>query len=226
VKNRIIVIVLIVIGGIFLSPLFCLAEDDTFIGSMSFKEEIARQENSAVSEVISLDDKRKNEIKEMQKFITLFMLGGIASGVIHEVSHIVVARAEGVRLDFIDDGGQLSFRPSTKSKYRNIAIAGFGAQALGQELIFATDTINAFTVGYTAFYTINNIAYVIADSVCEGGYGDFKFMRENGMNTDVAKAILLAHTAFTIYRLYKNPKFMPIIGMNKNEFMVGMTFEF
>jgi len=228
-KNKIFSVIVVAVSLVCLSSIFCSASvligNDTYSDSMSYKEEIAGQAYSISSEIISLEDKRK---KEIQKFIALFILGGVTSGVVHEVGHIIVARAEDVKLDFIDDGGNLVFSPSARSKYRNISIAGFGAQGLGQELIFATDTINAFTIGYTAFYAINNIAYIIADSISGDGYKDFIMMRENGINTDFVKALLLAHTAFTIYRLYKNPKFkiLPFVNVNKDEMMAGVFYSF
>jgi hypothetical protein len=237
-KEKIFAVIVVAVSLVCLFSTLCSASvpigDDTYADSMSYSAEIWSREEINKPQSSGVDfkqDKRSLEdeqAKEIQKFIALFMLGGVTSEVVHEAGHIIVARAENVKLDFIDDEGNLIFSPSARSKHRNISIAGFGAQGLGQELIFATDTINAFTIGYTAFYAINNIAYIIVDSISEAGYKDFIMMRENGINTDFVKALLLAHTAFTIYRLYKNPKFkiLPFVNVSKDEVIAGVVYPF
>ena len=55
--------------------------------------------------------------------------------------------------------------------------------------------------------------------------GYFKFMRESGINTDVVKVVLLAYTAFSAYRVSKNPKIMPYFEIAKDELFFGLGWE-
>ena len=152
-------------------------------------------------------------------------IAGVASGLVfHELGHEAMARFEGVDMRW---SGTTNWRTSASpAAMRNIAIGGFGAQVLSTEIMLGVDAIpkdNAFILGWLAFNVLNVANYMIKDEVC-GGYGDFETLRNNGMNTDFLKVGLLAHAALSAYRLYKNPKFIPYVGMARDELVLGLTW--
>ena len=151
-------------------------------------------------------------------------IAGVASGLVfHELGHEAMARFEGVDMRWSGTNWRTSASPAAM---RNIAIGGFGAQVLSTEIMLGVDAIpkdNAFILGWLTFNVLNVANYMIKDEVC-GGYGDFETLRNNGMNTDFLKVGLLAHAALSAYRLYKNPKFIPYVGMARDELVLGLTW--
>lgn len=221
-KNKFCLIVFLVVIFLFFSVI-CRAEEDVFIGNLNLTEEIVSQEKKlAQKENINLAAIKKSNLEA--KDFALFLCGGVAGALFHEGGHILAARLQGVELDYVDSRGWLMFN-SSPSQSRIISLGGFGAQILSQEVILGADIINPFTVGWVTFNNVNTIAYIITDSVVKGGHGDFKFMRESGINTDVVKVVLLAYTAFSAYRVSKNPKIMPYFEIAKDELFFGLGWE-
>ena len=210
-KNKIIITV-------FMVMVFCLssiswAEDNTPVsGGKDFKKEVLSQEKITTARI--------NVAKKAAGFI-----GGVFAGyVFHELGHGGAALIEGVTPRM--SGGVIKWNSSPAAS-RIIGLGGFGAQFLSDEIILGVDAIpknNSFVLGWLAYNTLNTVSYIVADSVIDGGHRDFKVLRDNGMNTDIVKIVLLAHMALSVYRLYNNPQFMPYVGVTKNEVVVGLTW--
>lgn len=154
-------------------------------------------------------------------------IAGWASGYLfHEAGHAVVASFENVSMEW--SLTRWTAYTNDSQKLRNIAFAGFGAEILSSEIILGVPAIakdNAYVLGWLAFDILNPVIYVLRDGL-QNGYGDMETLRNHGVNTDLLKIGMLAHAAIIVYRLYRNPSFVPYVGVTKSEIVLGFTKTF
>ena len=155
-----------------------------------------------------------------------FTAGFLAGLAFHELGHEVVGRLEGAEMHWSGTEWNTNASPSDM---RRIAIAGFGAQILSTEIILGVEDIpkdNAFVLGWLGYNILNGIYYVVQDQIHSDGYDDIKTLRNNGFDTTYLKIGLVLYSLVSAYRLYKNPKFAPYVGVTKNEIVLGFTKTF
>ena len=217
IKKLIIVIMVGVFCFSFESP---LRAEETIAFATYSKESIAlaySEKNIIPERNIMLGETKTDIIKK-----TLwFSLGWTAGFLFHETGHLVVAKLENVDNSYSNIFGScfIKYHTNDNSKLRRISSAGFGAEILSSEFILGVNSIpknNAFFLGWLAFDILNPVFYTLID-MQGGGYGDMRSLHQSDMNTDIVKAVLLAHSALSVYRLYENPYVMPYIGITKEE---------
>lgn len=147
-------------------------------------------------------------VKETAKFGA-----GFASGVLaHETGHYLVAKAEGMdNVKIHPTKVTYEYDKYSKSAERNIAMAGFGADIIGSEIVMSNDKLfpkdNNFVLGYLAWTMIEPLSYTLRHELSSNGYGDLKGLDETGIDARAVEVGLIAHAALTYYRLKKNPDF-------------------
>jgi hypothetical protein len=211
-------IIIILVAMICLSSIPCWAEEDAInsntnatLNSMDFKE----KDTAITARII------------VAKKITGFTAGYLAGYAFHDAGHFLVALIEDAKQPHIS-GATFKSIPSNPESSRHIAIGGFSAQILSTEIILDIDAIpkdNSFVLGWLTFNIMNTVSYVIADTISNDICEDFKSLRTKGVNTDIIKVALLAHTALSVYRIYKNPKFIPYVNITKNEVIAGLAWQ-
>jgi hypothetical protein len=195
--KKILVILMTLVVVVFWSP-YCRAGDATDAAVASARTEIVKKTGG--------------------------LLAGVATGFLfHEAGHQIVAKLENVDMGW---SGLLNPRwmayTDDREKFRRITFGGFGAQVLSTEVILGVDAIpkdNAFILGWLGFNILNTMLYV------GGGNGDFKMLRENGVDTTYLGIGLAAYALLSAYRLYKNPAFVPYVQVAKDEFVLGVTWK-
>ena len=122
----------------------------------------------------------------------LAFAGGLAAGlVVHELGHVVVARAYGEKLDWREGLWECRYPCENLSK---VAVAGNMASALTGEVLLHTARRGAFIDGLQTWNTINPICYAIKDARSRGGYYDYAHV------DDTVQVALAIHAASVGYR--------------------------
>lgn len=158
------------------------------------------------------------------------LLGGLGTGYLcHAAGHQLMASVEGVDMSWRFKGVNLSWSANTnsKTKLRDIALGGFGAQVVSTEIMLATDKIpkdNAFVLGWLGFNIFNSVRYVLSNE-WSSGHGDLATLRNTGMDVRWLEAGLVAHAVLSGYRIYKDPKFIPYIRVTRQELGVAIGWQ-
>jgi hypothetical protein len=158
--------------------------------------------------------------------------GGFTAGVMsglafHELGHHAVAKAEGIDIDWADDSWWVD--SASDSQYRNISIAGFGAQILSTEVILRSESIpkgNSYVLGWLTFNILNQIAYPLRNELSSDGFGDLGTYEKYGGNVEVLEAGLIAHAIWSWYRLKNNPDTPIFIRATSDEVRIGLGWKF
>ena len=123
---------------------------------------------------------------------TLKFAAGLAAGVaVHELGHVVIARAYGERLEW--SGGEWECRAPCRN-IDKVALAGNLTTAIVGEALLHTSFRGAFVDGVQTFNTVNPISYAYKNATTAGGYLDYR-----GVDDRVQIALAL-HAASIGYR--------------------------
>jgi hypothetical protein len=140
------------------------------------------------------------------KTIFFFGLGGLAGAAGHELGHEIMARIEGVELDWDLKRGRWRTYEQNSSKLRRIAVAGFGTQILGSEIVLNSKAIpkkNPFVLGYMVWNILNPIKYTASHEFGWRSHGDLTVLEKNGGNVALTEGVIVAHALWSAWRLYK-----------------------
>jgi len=156
-----------------------------------------------------------------------FTAGFVSGLAFHELGHQAIASAEGVNVDWADSNWWVD--NTSDSQYRNISVAGFGAQILSTEVILRSGSIpkdNSYVLGWLAFNIINQVAYPIRNELSNNGFGDLKTYEKYGGNVEVLEVGLVAHAIWSLYRLKNNPDTPFFIQTTRDEVRIGLGWKF
>lgn len=153
---------------------------------------------------------------------------GFASGILfHEVGHYAMAKVEGMdNVKLHPTKVTYEYDEYNKSKQRNIAFGGFGADILSSEILLANDKYfpkdNSFVLGWLAWTMFEPISYTLRHEFSSDGYGDLRDLENTGVNARVVETALIAHGILTYYRLSKNPDFPLFVRASSDKVYVGL----
>lgn len=146
-----------------------------------------------------------------QEFLKI-SAGYITGYAFHELGHSAASEITGSKYHYIYKNEPYYIIEKTKHP-RYIATAGFMSDALIAEVCLIGD-MNAYKKGIVLHSIINPIVYIVRDAVTP--YGDIKYFRESGGDTNLLRAAIFTHAFFTAYRLYnKESKLIPYVGYNQ-----------
>ena len=166
-----------------------------------------------------------------------FTLGVFSSIAVHELGHATSVVATGGHVNKIElyQNGLLSgttyYDPAPHSKGENqlIFASGLLATSATTEVIIQNESLhdNSFAQGMLAANLFTNISYVYnfySKRIGENGWqgNDIDVYESYGGNANLLNALLIAHTAFSIYRINHDTKIIPFVKRN----LFGISFEF
>jgi len=156
-----------------------------------------------------------------------FTAGFISGLVSHELGHEVVARQEGVDIEW--SGTNWYADNASASEHRNISIAGFGMQVLSTEIILRSKSIpkdSSYVLGWLTYNIANQILYPLQNELSSSGYKDLANYENYGGNVKVLEVGLIAHAIWSFYRLKNNPDTPLFISVTRNEVRIGLGWDF
>ena len=166
-----------------------------------------------------------------------FTLGIFSSIAVHELGHATAVEAAGGHVNKIElyQNGLLSgatyYDPAPHSKGENqlIFASGLLATSATTEVIIQNESLhdNSFAQGMLAANLLSNVSYVYnfyTKRIGENGWqgNDIDFYEGYGGNANLLNALLIAHTAFSIYRVNHDTNIVPFVKRN----LFGISFEF
>lgn len=174
----------------------------------------------------------EGEFWNLTKKATSFLAGVGTGYVIHEAGHHVMANELGEDISWSQQNKGICWwvEDSSSSNLRKIALAGFGADVLGSNIIMGTKRIpkdNSYVLGILAFELINPLLYIASHELgSEQKYDDLRCYEENGGDALPIKIGLVLNSAFNFYRLYHDPGFKVMVKTTRNEFSAVLRWEF
>lgn len=182
--------------------------------------------------IVFLTSSCRNQTGEISIKESLKFGAGFASGILsHEVGHYIVAKIEGMdNIRFRSTKVTYEYDEYCKSKKRNVAFGGFGADILSSEILMSNDRLfpkdNSFVLGWLAWTMFEPISYTLRHELSSNGYGDLKDLEDTGVDARVVEAGLIAHGILTYYRLSKNPDFPLYVRASSDKVYVGAKWRF
>ena len=191
--------------------------------------------------LVSLTGCRSQSGEFSMKRTAGFAGGAFAAAMVHEGGHYIAAKSEGannVRLGIPKT--TCEYDKYDKSSERNIAGAGFIANAVATEAIMASDKFfpkdNSFVLGYLTWAIVEPLTYVARHelnwSIGSWGDHDLRVLDETGVDTRIVEGVLIGHALLTGYRLLNNSQFLngpdlPLfIRPSSNGVLVSAKFQF
>ncbi len=165
-----------------------------------------------------------------------FTLGIFSSIAVHELGHATAVEAAGGHVNKIElyQNGLLSgatYYDPTLSNQQNqfVSASGLLATSVTTEVIIQNESLHdkSFTQGMLAANLLSNASYVYnfyTKRLGENGWqgNDIDVYESYGGNAHVLNALLIAHTAFSIYRINHDTNIVPFVKRN----LFGISFEF
>lgn len=178
-----------------------------------------------------------------KKDVAKFFGGGVTGLGIHEGSHYIAANTQGMKPKYrLDNPTEIKYdeyEDKKDSQKRLVSSAGLVGQIIATEVILNTEKIpkdDSYVLGILAFTIGNNLRYGLFPNLRGKEKrdieekSDIERLDKVGIKKEYAQTALIAHSAFSIYRLMKNKdfksKFNFDLDCNKNklEFKVGYKF--
>ena len=162
-------------------------------------------------------------------FDYLKFAAGVGTGyIIHELSHQAVADIVHTDLSWVGFGNNwIISNDTSKEKRVSIAGAGLASQIISTEILLNSkiEKSNEYVIGILAFNIINALAYPIMDKRDNSkiGNGDIEMMDKAGLDKDYVTAFLVAHSLYSIYRIYHKTDIPVYFTMSRKEIKFGIT---
>jgi len=166
-----------------------------------------------------------------------FTLGIFSSIAIHELGHATAVTATGGHVRKIElyqngilSGATYYDRPAqSKGENQLIAVSGLLTTSLATEVIIQNQSLHdkSFAQGMLAMNLLSNASYVYdfyTKRFGENGWqgNDIDVYESYGGNADVFNVLLIAHTAYSIYRIDHETDIVPFVKRN----LFGITMKF
>ena len=166
-----------------------------------------------------------------------FTLGIFSSIAVHELGHAAVVEASGgdvLKIELYQNGllsGATYYNQASRSNGENqlIAVSGLLATSLVTEGIIQSQSLHdeSFAQGMLAFNLLSNVSYVYnfyTKRLGENGWqgNDIDIYEGYGGNANLFNLLLIAHTAFSIYRIDHDTDIVPFAKQN----LFGISFKF
>jgi len=166
-----------------------------------------------------------------------FTLGIFSSIAVHELGHVAAVEASGGNVSKVElyQNGLLSgatyYNRTSLSNGENqfVSASGVLATSLATEVIIQNKSLHdkSFAQGMLTFNLLSNASYVynfytkrFGKNAWQGN--DIDVYESYGGNADLLNALLIAHTAFSIYRVNHDTNIVPFVKRN----LFGISFEF
>ncbi len=144
------------------------------------------------------------------KNIAKFSAGAVTGGVIHENAHYITAETQGMNPGWNSKNPTeveyRAYEDKNNNKKRIVDSAGIVAQTLATEIILNINEIpknDSYTLGLLAFTIGDNIRYGLFPNLRGKSNSDVEQLDKVGIKKEYVQSALLAHSAFSLYRLYK-----------------------
>ena len=166
-----------------------------------------------------------------------FTLGIFSSIAVHELGHAAVVEVSGGgvnKIELFQNGvfsGATYYNRASRSKGVNqfIAVSGLLTTSLATEVIIQNQSLHdkSFAQGMLAMNLLSNASYVYnfyTKRFGENGWqgNDIDVYEGYGGNANLFNALLIAHTAFSIYRIDHDTNIVPFVKRN----LFGISLEF
>jgi len=166
-----------------------------------------------------------------------FTLGVFSSIAVHELGHAAAVEVSGGRVHKIElyQNGLLSgatyYNNNGLSSRQNqfVSASGLLTTSLATEVIIQNKNLhdNSFAQGMLASNLLSNASYVYnfyTKRIGENGWqgNDIDVYESYGGNANLLNLLLIAHTAFSIYRINYDTDIVPFVKRN----LFGISFEF
>lgn len=168
--------------------------------------------------------------KTVSAFDYLKFAAGIGGGyIIHELSHQAMADLTHTNLKWDNGFGNNWTIPKDTNKKQRVFIGGAGlaSQIISTEIILNTKIkkSNEYVLGILTFNILNAVLYPILDERdnSEIGFGDVEMMDKAGLDKDYVTAFIVAHSLYSIYRIYYKTDIPIFLAISKNEVKFGIT---
>ncbi|MFH1365581.1 MAG: hypothetical protein ABIH28_03285 [archaeon] len=168
-------------------------------------------EKKALNDSLKETDSTKKDSN--LEFLAKMGIGAIGGYGLHEAAHYIAGESLGVDVNFrLDNTVKIKYGKEmldrNKSQQRLIHGSGIIAQTAGTEILFNSERDikkNPYALGFVGFSILNNLVYALAPDLGGEDSSDIRSLEKTGVNGNLMRGALIAHSAYSIYRLLKKP---------------------